>query len=104
MAFIFSSNILHGLLSYSDYGVSKETWQKSKAVIILKVNESRCKQCEVTPYFSSGQNVLKKYWEKINIDNWEKLFLPGKVYWKKLCKKQIFTQSIKKSFLIDPLI
>ena len=29
-----------------------------------------------TPHISTGQNILKKYWEKINIDiiNCEKLF------------------------------
>ena len=39
-------------------------------------NESQYKQCGVTPHFSTGQNLLKKKWEKINIDiiNWEKLF------------------------------
>ena len=43
---------------------------------LLKVNESRYKQCLVTPHFSNGQNLLKKYQEKINIDifMWEKHF------------------------------
>ena len=43
---------------------------------IIKVNKSRYEQCEVTPHFSTRQNLLKKYWKKINIDtiNWEKLF------------------------------
>ena len=35
---------------------------------LLKVNESRYKQCLVTPHFSIRQNLLKKYQEKINID------------------------------------
>ena len=42
----------------------------------FKVNGSRYKPRGVTSYFSTGQNLLKKYWEKINIGtiNWEKLF------------------------------
>ena len=40
--------------------------------ICIKVNESRCKQYQVTPQFSTGQIYLKNL--KINIDsiNWEK--------------------------------
>ena len=34
---------------------------------LIKVNESRYNQHRVTPHFSTGQNLLKKYWEKINI-------------------------------------
>ena len=49
-------------------------WKDQK--ITLKVNESQYKQCGVTPHFSTGQNVFKKYWEKMSIDiiNSEKLF------------------------------
>ena len=32
--------------------------------LILKVNKSRCKQCGVTPHFSTWQNQLKKNIEK----------------------------------------
>ena len=44
-------------------------------LLILKVNESRYKQCGVTPHFFTGQNLLNNI-EKINIDiiNWEKVF------------------------------
>ena len=30
----------------------------------VKVNESRHKQCGVTPHFSTGQNLLKKIFRK----------------------------------------
>ena len=36
--------------------------------MFFKVNESRSKQCGLTPHFSTGQNLLKKYLVKINID------------------------------------
>ena len=36
--------------------------------MLLKVNESRSKECGVTLYFPTGQNLpKKKYWEKVNI-------------------------------------
>ena len=42
---------------------------------ISKVNESRYKQCGVTPHFSTGQSLLKKYWEKLLALSIEKIFL-----------------------------
>ena len=47
----------------------------------MKVNKLRYKQCGVTPYFSTGQNLWKKA----------------------LRKDKILTQSIEKGFLIYPL-
>ena len=42
----------------------------------IKVNESWYKQCGINPHVSTGENLLQKYWEKINIEfiNPEKLF------------------------------
>ena len=42
----------------------------------IKFNESQCKRYGVTLHFFTGQNLLKKYSEKININtiNWENLF------------------------------
>ena len=42
----------------------------------IKNNESWYKQCGVTQHLSTGENLLEKYWKKINIDliNQEKLF------------------------------
>ena len=50
--------------------------KKKNRYSFLKVNESRYKQCGVTPHFSTRQNLLKKYREKVNIDitNWVELF------------------------------
>ena len=63
----------------------------------FKVSESRYKQRGVTSHFSTGQTILKKYWENINDTiNWE-------IYWKNIEKRSILTQSINKSFLIDTL-
>ena len=45
----------------------KQKKQKNR-YSFLKVNESRYKQCGVTPHFSTRQNLLKKYREKVNID------------------------------------
>ena len=47
--------------------------------------------------------IKKKYWKKINNDtkNREKLFQPGKIYWKKDLEK-INIDTIEKNFLIDP--
>ena len=62
---------------------------------LLKLNESRYKQ-----------NLFKKNWEKINIDaiSWETLFHLEKSIQKKYREKLILTQSIEKSFLIDPVM
>ena len=54
----------------------------------IKVNESLCKQCGVTPHFSPGQILLKKilrkykYCQKLS----KKILRKGK-YWQKLLKK-----------------
>ena len=42
----------------------------------INVNESRYKQCGVTPHFPAGQDLSKKILRNINIDtiNWEKFF------------------------------
>ena len=58
-----------------------------------------------TPHFSTGQNLWKKYGEKITIDiiNWKKLFPPEKVYWKKYWEKINIDTINEKWFLIDPL-
>ena len=37
--------------------------------LLVKVNESRYRLCEVTPHFSTGQNLLKKYREDIDLVN-----------------------------------
>ena len=60
-----------------------------QASFMLKVNESRYKPCRVTPNFSTGQNPFQKLKKKVNIDtiNWEKFFLPRKIYWKKYWRK-----------------
>ena len=48
--------------------------------LLLKVNESRYKQCGVIPHLSilfiNFKIYWKKYWEKVNVGtiNWEKLF------------------------------
>ena len=39
----------------------------------LKVNESRCKQCGIIHKFPPGKIFWKKYCKKINIINWEKI-------------------------------
>ena len=52
---------------------------------------------------STGQNLLKnKNWEKVNIDtiNWEKLYPPGKIYWKKY-REKINEDSINWEHLFD---
>ena len=36
--------------------------------MFFKVNESRSKQCGLTSHFPTGENLLKKYLVKINID------------------------------------
>ena len=45
----------------------------------FKVNESRCKQCGVTPHFSIYLKKLSRKDKNIDIINWEKLFPPGKI-------------------------
>lgn len=55
---------------------------KLNVVLVFKVTELRHKQCEVvTPHFSTGKNLLKK----------------------NIATRYILTQTIEKSFLIDPL-
>ena len=53
-----------------------EQKKKKNRYSFVKVNESQYKQRGVTPHFSTRQTLLKKYWEKVNIDitNWEELF------------------------------
>ena len=85
-------------------------------------------QNQLRKAFPPGKIYWKKYLRKINIEtiNWGKLFPLGKIYWKKYWEKiHIYpinwktffhqpksigkniekdkTQSVKKSFLIDPL-
>ena len=38
-----------------------------KKTLTFEVNETRYKQCGVTPHFSKEQAPLKKIWEKVNI-------------------------------------
>ena len=48
----------------------------------------------------------EKNWEKMNSDtiNWEKLFPPGKIYWKKISRKDKYWHNqLKKAFVIDLL-
>ena len=65
----------------------------------IKVNESQYKQCGGNPTLfhraRSIEKILKKdkYWH-----NSEKLFPPGKIYWKNTEKIWTLTQSIEKSF------
>ena len=56
----------------------------------FKCIESRYKQCAVTPHFSIGQNLLKKYRKKINI---------GKIYWKKILREgKSIQKQLRKAF------
>ena len=56
----------------------------------FKCIESRYKQCAVTPHFSIGQNLSKKYRKKINI---------GKIYWKKILREgKSIQKQLRKAF------
>ena len=54
-----------------EYVFTKFIWLK---MLFFKVNESRYKQCWIIPYFSIGQNLLKKILRKDDIINWGKVF------------------------------
>ena len=76
---------------------------KIKRKKIFKVNESRYKQCGVALHFSTGQNLLNKFWEKVSIGIiiWENLFLPfpqGKSSEKIMRKDNYWQSQLRNAF------
>ena len=54
--------------SIKDVRLGFKCASKTDFFLVFKVNQSRYKQCGVTPHFSVRQILLRKYSENINID------------------------------------
>ena len=104
--------LLNGIWCYlffacfeSKIGLFQQTFVR--VYYILKVNESRYKQCEVTPHISTRKNLLKNLLRKDK--NWQnqlrkafsnllKKLLRKNKYWHNQLRKAFFSKIYWKSF------